>query len=114
MLRDFLFTTLTALPVQAADLWCMPDTICRNGKCHATTDTESSVRLHDPDGKAPVLRADAEDIPMTKTHNGAVVQWEGVNDFGLRKVLAVQASDYVYVTRHPVGDDTASGHREVQ
>lgn len=97
MLRSLFFIMLTALPAHAAELWCMPDTSCRGETCRATDDEESSIRLHDPDGRSPVLRAMAEDVPMTKTHDGAVVQWEGKGEWDRTLVLAMRLDDMAYV-----------------
>jgi len=105
------------VPAHAAELWCMPAEVCRDAACKPTTDEESSVRLTDPDGPAPSLRAQAETIAMTKTYDGPVQQWEGLNDSGAAEILAMQTSDmaFTYLRLHPDGSQaTATGICERQ
>jgi hypothetical protein len=85
-------------PVRAADLWCMPQIECLGARCSATADTEASIRLREPESAAPVLRTHAEDVVMTQTHQGDVIQWQGQNSAGRVEILAVRRStlDYVY------------------
>ena len=101
----------------AAQLWCMPDTICRTGgACHATTDTETSVRLNDKDSATPSLRTHAEDVALTRTHNGASVQWQGVSADGADEILAWRPADgsFVYLIRSQGREVRATGRCDIQ
>ena len=118
MLRLVVILILTACPAAAFELWCMPDKMCRDDTCRPTDDEEASVRLHDAGTKTPTLRSSAEDIPMRRTHEGDVTQWEGVNGNGGAEVLAVRMATGAFVYRVlPKGDSavfTARGRCEVQ
>lgn len=120
MLKIFLLTAaLTPAPVLAAELWCMPDKICTNDKCQQNTDTESSVRLRDPDGAKPVMRAYAEDIAVTKSETKTKVQWYGVSNIGTANVsmtLAMRKSDLKFTLDQSgaFGEIVSTGQCEVQ
>ncbi len=118
MLRLFVILTLFASPATASELWCMPDTMCRDETCRATTDEESSIRLHDAGTATPTLRSSAEDIPLRRTHEGDVIQWEGVNEHGGAELLAVRTANGAFVYRvKPMNDTvvfTRRGTCEVQ
>ena len=109
---------LMCSPAQSKDLWCMPNELCNNGVCKPTTDTEMSVRLHDPDGATPELRSHAESISMTKIHDTETQQWTGKNASGGTEILAVLLADmtFAYVeTSADLGQiNKASGLCEVQ
>ena len=112
-MRLILILILLPFAAHAEDLWCMPDTVCHGAECHATTDEESSLRLHDPFGPAPMLRSHAEDIAMKLTHDTAELrQWQGRDEEGRDEILALRSSDmeFTYVFR----DWRASGTCEVQ
>ena len=116
MRHVMLVALLAPFPVQASELWCMPTEICRNDTCKPTNDEESSVRLTDPDGSAS-LRAHAESIAMTKTYDGPVQQWEGLNKDGAAEILAVRRSDMEFThleLRSDGSQRTATGLCEVQ
>lgn len=94
-----LIAVLAAAPVEAAEMWCMPDKICTNDTCKKNTDTESSVRLHDPDGATPVMRAYAEDISVTKIKDDTKVVWQGtapLADTSITITLALRKSDMTF------------------
>ena len=75
--------TLTPAAAVAAELWCMPQSICRaDGSCHATTDEETSLRLADIDADATTLRAHAETVAMTRSTADGAVAWSGTNAAG--------------------------------
>ena len=114
-----LLVTLAAAPAQASELWCMPDKICTNDKCNKNTDTESSVRLHDPDGATPVMRAYVEDIAMAKIRDDDQVHWQGVTmlaDTSITMTLALRKSDMTFTLSQfgAFGDMISTGLCEVQ
>ncbi len=83
-----MLVALLPAPGFAAELWCMPDTICRpNGKCHATTDEESSLRLQDMVTKKTTMRSHAETIAMTRKKSGTAVEWRGTSASGDREYV---------------------------
>jgi hypothetical protein len=91
--------TLLPFPGIAAELWCMPDTLCRpDGSCRATTDEESSIRLADLQAESSTLRADAEDIVLTRLTGGTVVEWAGTDGFGraISLIWTVDDMGYTY------------------
>lgn len=108
--------SLAAGPAAAADLWCMPERLCRDGDCRPTQDEEASVRLRDFDAARPVLRSHAEDVPMRLTHDGATRQWQGRDAAGATQILAWRRQDdaFVYLRRLDGRDWTATGRCEVQ
>jgi len=118
MMRNILILLAFLAPggAAAAELWCMPDTLCRNDVCKPTTDEESSVRLNDLDSATPTLRMNANDIPMTRTAKGDTVQWQGDDPDGGTDVLAWRPSDGAYVLVRKVDGRTfkATGRCEVQ
>ena len=118
MLRTMLlFVALaTAGSGQAAELWCMPDTLCNATGCDSTTDEEMSVRLKDLAEQTTTLRTHAEDVVMSRTKEGDVVQWEGKNEYGGKEFLAWRPSDgaFTYLIRWDEGESTATGLCEVQ
>lgn len=99
-----LIATLLPLPAMAAGLWCMPQTVCRaDGSCHATTDEESSIRLLDIQAQTSTLRADAEDIVLTRKTGGSVVAWDGTDEMGRAVDLIWTVADmgYTYTITEP-------------
>lgn len=89
-MRKILVLTAALLPApaMAAELWCMPDTICRaNGKCHATTDEESSLRVQDMKAKKTTMRSHAETVSMLRQKAGSAVEWRGTNERGGREYV---------------------------
>ncbi len=61
----------------------MPDTLCAtNGVCKITTDEETSVRLADMAADQSALRADAEDVQMTRVTTSTGAEWTGTNESG--------------------------------
>ena len=107
---------LLAGPVLAADLWCMPDRLCRDGQCRENRGEEASLRLRDIDGRAPMLRSGGEDVPMRATHAGATRQWQGRDGAGATEILAWRPQDgsFVALRRLEGREWTASGRCEVQ
>ena len=105
-------------PALAAELWCMPHTLCRwDGTCRATDDEESSVRLHDMQAATSSLRTHAEDVLMTRKPGDGVVEWTGTNTVGNAERLVWTRADmtYTYVQTEPGGDTfSATGLCEVQ
>lgn len=88
---------LMPLPAVAAELWCMPHTLCRpDGSCQATTDEESSIRLQDLQAERSPLRADAEDIVLTRKTGGTVVEWAGTDGMGRAVDLIWTVADMGY------------------
>jgi hypothetical protein len=78
-----LIAALLPAPALAAELWCMPESLCKpDGKCRSTTDEESSLRLHDLTKKKTTMRSHAETIPMKRTESGTAVEWRGRNERG--------------------------------
>lgn len=109
--------TLAAGPAAAAaELWCMPDRICKADRCVASGNEEASVRLTGADSAAPVLRADGEDVAMRALRDGATVEWQGRNSAGATESLAWRRADghFVYQRRLDGALYTASGRCEVQ
>lgn len=118
MLRNALITLVLLMPANAiaAELWCMPDTLCREAVCKPIADEESSVRLNDLASATPILRMDAKDIAMTRTIDGDTVQWQGDDPDGGIDILAWRRADNAYVLVRKVDGRTfkASGTCEVQ
>jgi hypothetical protein len=118
MLRTvLLFAALTAPGIsKAAELWCMPDTLCNATGCKPTTNEEVSVRLQDLQASTTTLRTHAEDVAMERTRDGDVVQWQGVNANGAAEYLAWRQSDmeFTYLIRSDGREYSATGLCEVQ
>ncbi len=92
-----LTAALLPSPALAAELWCMPQTLCRaDGSCRATTDAENSIRLADLQAQASTLRADAENIMLTRKTGGTVVEWGGTDGMGRAVQLIWTVSDMSY------------------
>jgi len=111
-------TALVPLPGLAAELWCMPSTICRaDGSCHPTDDQESSIRLQDMDAATSSLRSNAQDVAMTRRQTGEFVEWRGVNQSGDAEYLLWRRADMVYnhtIALRDGGTFKAVGHCEIQ
>lgn len=108
---------LLPAPSFAAELWCMPETICRGDECVSTTDEESSIRFADMDTKTTTLRSHAEDVMMTRKDGAEAVEWSGVNAAGLAEYVVWTRADNAY-TYTVTGSDgavrKAVGYCEVQ
>ena len=75
----------------------MPDRICHGSRCKANTDQEVSVRITNPDGPQPKMRAFAEDVPMTQTiKDGDIVRWTGSNEYSITMILDLDTNDMTY------------------
>ena len=101
-----LTAVLLPAPAVAAELWCMPHTVCRwDGTCHATTDEESSVRLHDLDGATSTFRSHAETMVMTRKDGDGVVEWTGTDASGRGEYLIWTLADmsFTYTITEPGG-----------
>ena len=113
-----ILAALLPAPAMAAELWCMPETICRaDGSCKSTMDEETSLRLADMDADATTMRVHAETIPMARTQGQGVVEWAGTNTGGgAEYVIWTQADNaFTYTETHPSGDLwKATGYCEVQ
>jgi len=112
-----LIAVLMPAPAIAAELWCMPDRICHGTKCKANTDEEVSVRITDPDGPKPMMRAFAEDVPMVQSTEGDLVRFNGTNEFQVNMILDLNPADMTYImTSRLLGneDSTYTGTCEVQ
>lgn len=107
---------MAALPVQAADLWCMPDRLCRGEVCKPTQDEETSVRLEGYGTAAPTLRVAAEDVPMQPVQDGALQGWQGRDGAGAVLDLVWRPADAAFTYRRQLDgrDWTAHGRCEVQ
>lgn len=117
MKRLILLSALLPAPAMAAELWCMPQTICRGAECHSTTDEETSVRFADMDAAETTMRAHAEDVPMARTPGDAAVEWAGVNSGGATEYLIWTRADnaFTYVVTQTDGRiRKATGTCEVQ
>lgn len=121
-MRKILILIAVLLPARAMayEVWCMPDKICYGTKCKTNTDEEVSVRITDPDGPKPMMRAFAEDVPMVQTLEGDDVQFvrfTGSNEFQITMILDLNPDDMTYVmTSKLLGNDdtTYTGLCEVQ
>ena len=96
MKHVFLLATLLPAPAMAAELWCMPETICRGGECHSTTDEETSVRFADMEAAQTTMRAHAEDVPMTRASGDTAVEWSGINSGGAAEYLIWTRADNAF------------------
>jgi hypothetical protein len=111
---------LCPAPAMAYELWCMPAQICDGAEptCSANSDTERSVRLTDPDGPQPMMRAYAEDVAMTQTMlDNDIIRWTGANQYGISMVLDLDPADMSYtMTARLSGQDERvyTGACEVQ
>jgi hypothetical protein len=118
MLRTVLFIVALVIPptAHAAELWCMPDTLCNPTGCKPTTNEEVSVRLKDVKARSTTLRTHAEDVAMSRTRVGDVVQWQGMNESGGAEYLAWRQSDmeFTYLVRSEGREYSATGLCEVQ
>ena len=70
-----MMAALAAGPAQAYELWCMPTEVCHGTACTPNSDEERSVRITDPDGPQPMMRAFAEDVAMTQTTAMLCIDW---------------------------------------
>ncbi|MDR5652926.1 hypothetical protein [Ruixingdingia sedimenti] len=119
-MRCILIAIISLMPMAgraaAADLWCMPDRLCRGDRCAPTRDEETSLRLRDFEGARPVLRSHAEDVPMRPTQQGATASWQGTDAAGAVLALSWRRSDggFAFLRRFEGRDWTASGRCEVQ
>jgi hypothetical protein len=98
-MRELLLSAALLLPApsMAMELWCMPTKICHGSKCKSNTDEEVSVRIKDPDGPNPTMRAFAEDVPMKQTvEDGDIIRWTGSNEFQITMILDLDTSDMTY------------------
>ena len=112
-----LLAALMPLPAAAAELWCMPETLCRGEDCQSTTDEETSVRLADMEAPATTMRAHAEDVPMARKEAGDLVEWTGTNSGGATEVLIWTRADNAFthtVTQADGASRKAHGYCEVQ
>ena len=102
----------------AAELWCMPDTLCRpDGTCKSTTDEESSIRLANMKTKNTTMRAHSETIPMKRTKAGTAVEWRGTNENGAAEyvIWSTTTNAFTYTEANQNGDVwKATGTCEVQ
>ena len=121
MNRLILLAALLPAPAMAAELWCMPETICRGEECHSTTDEETSVRFADMNAGETTMRAHAEDVPMTRANGDSdgdtTVEWSGTNSGGVAEYLIWTRADnaFTYVVTHADGKTRkANGYCEVQ
>ena len=119
MRKTFLLIAgLMPAPAMAAELWCMPETICRwDGSCTSTTDEETSLRLADVDAQATTLRVHAETIPMLPQKGDGVVEWAGTNVGGGAEYVIWTTADnaFTYTETQTSGDVwKATGYCEVQ
>jgi hypothetical protein len=109
---------LLPAPVYGAELWCMPDTVCRtNGNCYANTDEESSLRIHDMKAAKTTMRSHAETIAMVRTKAGTAVEWRGTNENGgIEYVIwSKKTGAFTYTVAQPDGAlRKATGTCEVQ
>jgi hypothetical protein len=119
-MRKILTVLALLLPVPsfAAELWCMPETICRgDGICNSTTDEESSLRLHNLKAKKTTMRSHTETVPMTRKKAGDAVEWRGKNERGdTEYVIWSKATNaFTYTISAPDGAVWKStGYCEVQ
>ena len=113
-----LIALVSPAPAMAFELWCMPDKICYGTKCKKNTNEEVSVRISDPDGPNPVMRAFAEDVPMKQTmEDDDIVRWTGSNEFQITMIMDLNAADMRYrmTSKSQAADDTVyTGLCEVQ
>ncbi len=113
-----LIAALVPAPAMAYELWCMPEKICHGKKCKANSNEEVSVRLTDPDGPNPSMRAFAEDVPMKQTmEDGDIVRWTGSNQFQITMILDLNPADMTYkmTSKLLANDDSVfTGYCEVQ
>lgn len=119
-MRCILIAIISLMPMAgraaAADLWCMPDRLCRDETCKPTRDEESSVRLRDYASARPVLRAAAEDVPMRRVQEGATLGWRGTDGAGATQTLTWRQADGAFAYQRRLGGRawTATGRCEVQ
>lgn len=112
-----LLAGLLPAPAMAAELWCMPETICRGDDCVSTTDEESSIRFADLDAAETTLRSDAEDIAMTRKDGAEAVEWVGTNALGAAEFVIWTRADNAFtytVTQTDGAIRKAVGYCEVQ
>lgn len=113
-----MMAALAAGPAQAYELWCMPTEVCHGTACTPNSDEERSVRITDPDGPQPMMRAFAEDVAMTQTtEDNDMFRWTGTNQYGITMILDLDATamSYTMTARLPGNDDSLyTGTCEVQ
>ena len=94
-------------PVMAAELWCMPETLCRpDGTCKSTTDAETSLRIADLTGKETTMRAHAETISIKQTKAGSAVEWRGSNERSGKEYMiwSTTTNAFTYTVMDQTGD----------
>jgi hypothetical protein len=113
-----MMVAFAAGPAQAYELWCMPTEVCHGKACEPNSDEERSVRITDPDGPKAMMRAFAEDVPMTQTtEDNDIFRWTGTNQYGISMILDLDATDMSYtMTASLSGNDDSlyTGTCEVQ
>ena len=113
-----LSAALLPAPAFAAELWCMPETICSDATtCVSTTDKELSIRFADMDAADTTLRAHDEDVPMMRHPGTGTVEWMGKNAAGLAENVIWTEADGAFtytVTQADGAVRKATGYCEVQ
>jgi hypothetical protein len=113
-----LLAALLPAPAFAAELWCMPETICSDETtCVSTTDEELSIRVADMDADTTTLRAHAEDIAMMRHPGDGSVEWMGSNAAGLAEYVVWTEADRAFTYTLTLADGAmrkATGYCEVQ
>ena len=101
-----------------AELWCMPDAVCRsNGKCSANSDEESSLRIHHMRAAMSTMRSHVETIKMARSKAGTSVEWTGTNEFGGQEFIIWDKSTNAFTYTITNADGTqwkSTGVCEVQ
>ena len=113
-----LIAALAASPAGAAELWCMPDTLCNaSGECRATTNEETSLRIANLSRKRTTMRSHTETSPMKRTKAGTAVEWRGTNESGATEyvIWSTTTNTFTYTQANQNGDVWKStGTCEVQ
>lgn len=113
-----LLAALLPAPAMAAELWCMPETICTDETtCSSVTDEELSVRFADLEAAETTLRSHAEDVPMMRHPGTGTVEWMGKNAAGLAEALIWTKADNAFTYTVTLADGAvrkATGYCEVQ
>jgi hypothetical protein len=95
-------TILSALPVQARDLLCIPQRICTTGSCEVPAGGPLPIRLVDTETLRPVLHSYGETIQVAKILEGFKSStWEGTNAAGELESVTLHQDLTLFV--HTIG-----------
>ena len=94
-----LLMAVLPLPACAADLVCVPDTVCIDADCQKGHDDKAEVQLRNWTSAKPVLHSAYGNVPTTGRKGTDLLQWSGRNTDNQIETLSLRPSDmhFTYV-----------------